>query len=153
MIHKCVCVERQIHLHLRPGWDYGMLNAHSIASIATRPSQKPSESIQLSQNGYSTSWRVYFVKLLVTLGNPFTHLRDKKHPHFGIYGENVHFERFNRCLCTGKHFHSDLDIFRFDFMLTETHDVPPTCSHVSLYVKANHWRHIAWFHKPKIEPK
>ena len=46
---------------------------------------------------------------------------------FGNYVQNVHFDRFNRCSCTGKHFQSDLDIFRFDFMLlTEPHDVPST---------------------------
>ena len=45
-------------------------------------------------------------------------------PPFGIYVENIHFDWFNRCLCTGHHFQSDLDIFRFDFMFTKPHDVP-----------------------------
>ena len=43
----------------------------------------------------------------------------------GIYVESVHLDWFIRCLCTGKHLQSDLDIFRFDFMFVKPPNVPP----------------------------
>ena len=39
--------------------------------------------------------------------------------------ENVHVDWFNQYLCTGEHYQSDLDIFQFDFVLVNPHDVPP----------------------------
>ena len=47
------------------------------------------------------------------------------HTPSDIYAENVHLDWFNRDLCTGEHFQSDLDIFRFDFMCVKPPDVPP----------------------------
>ena len=60
-----------------------------------------------------------------TLGKPFAHVRKTWHSPSDIYVENVHFDWFNQYLCTGEHFQSDLDIFRFDFMFMKPHYVPP----------------------------
>ena len=45
--------------------------------------------------------------------------------------KNVHVDRFNQYLCTGKHLQSDLRIFQFDFMFVKPRDVPPLlCANV-----------------------
>ena len=43
-------------------------------------------------------------------------LKKTQRTPYDIFVENVDFGRFNKYLCTGDHFQSDLDIFRFKFM-------------------------------------
>ena len=52
----------------------------------------------------------------LTLANPFAHLEKTQRTPYDIFVENVDFDWFNKYLCTGDHFQSDLDIFRFKFM-------------------------------------
>ena len=80
--------------------------------------------VQLNIDLWINGWNAHF-HTKYQAGHHSPTLTKIQCPPFGIYVENVHFDWFNWCLCTRKHFQLDVDIFRFNLIFTESHDVPP----------------------------
>ena len=63
------------------------------------------------------------ISIDLTLDNPFVHLwKNDSVPLLILRGKCSSWLIYS---CTGEHFQSDLDIFRFDFMFVKPLDVPP----------------------------
>ena len=70
---------------------------------------------------------VWFVRKY-TPCNPLAHLWQNTTLTWYFRG-NIHLHWFNRFVCTGEHFQSDLDVSRFDTMFVKLRDLPPIFYH------------------------